>query len=154
VQSKAKIEIISPEFKAHDLRFKGRMAEAATEYKKAITQNPDNAFLHVFLGDTYLGLGQKDLALAEYENAIRVQGSNPELYLIMGKAYENTGRKELAIEQFKKASMISGDNKALHERLLKVFESMKQPAMVALERKELKRLESKEKFEKDLNSQK
>lgn len=59
IRSKAKVEIISPEFKGNDLRFRGRVQEAIEEYKKAILENPTNPYLHVFLGDSYMMLGRK-----------------------------------------------------------------------------------------------
>lgn len=153
VRSKAKIEIVSPELKGNDLRFKGRVQEAVEEYKKAILENPANPYLHVFLGDSYLALGRKDLAFSEYENAIKIEGGNPELYIILGKAYEDAGPKDLAATQYRKASLIAGDNKRLHERLLKLFQGMKRSREVALEKEEIKRIEKKEKFEKELKGQ-
>ena len=99
-------------------------------------------------------MGQKALALSEYENAVRVEGGNPELYLVLAKAYENMGEKDLATAQYRKASLVSGDNKALHESLLKAFEAMKRPTEAAMERKELQRIEKKEKFEKEISGQK
>ncbi len=154
VRSRAKIEIISPELKAGDFRIKGKLAEAVAEYNKAIKFNPMNPFLHIFLGDTYFGLRQKDLAINEYETAIKMQGGNPEFYLVLGKAYESLGEKGLAAEQYKKASLVAGDNKPFHERLLKLFEVMKRPAEVAMEKREISRIDKKLSFEKQLNGSK
>ncbi|MFA4844780.1 MAG: peptidylprolyl isomerase [Candidatus Margulisiibacteriota bacterium] len=150
VTAKAKVEVISPEFKANNLRFKGQLGEAITEYKKAIAENPASPLLHVFLGDTFMTIGQKALAISEYESAVRLEGGNPDLYLVLGKAYEATGQGELAASQYKKASLVAGDTKAVHERLLKLFQKLKRPREVALEQSELKRIEKKEKFEKEL----
>jgi len=150
VRSKAKIEILSPELRGHDLRFRGRIPEAIEEYKKAIAENPANAYLHVFLGDAYRAAGQNELALSEYENAIKLEGGNPELYLILGKAYESLGQKDMAALQYRKASLVAGDNKALHQKLLKLFQALKRPQEVAREKEEIKRIEKKEKFEKEL----
>ncbi|MGB9613234.1 MAG: tetratricopeptide repeat protein, partial [Candidatus Margulisiibacteriota bacterium] len=154
IRSKAKIEIISPQLRGHDLKFKGRIQEAVEEYKKAVAQNPANPHLRVFLGDSYWALGKKDLALAEYENALKIEGGNPELYLVLGKAYENLGQKELAAEQYRKASLVAGDNKEWHERLLNLFQTLKRSQEVAKEKAELKRIERKEKFEKELKGEK
>jgi len=154
IRSKARVEIISPELKGHDLRFKGRMAEAIEEYKKAILQNPANPYFHIYLGDSYMSIGRKDLAFSEYENAIRIEGGNPWLYIILGRAYESAGEKSLAATQYRKASLVAGDNKVLHEQLLKLFQDMKRSSEAANERAELKRIEKKEKFEKELSGQK
>jgi foldase protein PrsA len=153
-RSKAKIEIISPELRGHELRFRGKIPEAIAEYQKAIAENPTNAYLHVFLGDAYRSAGKNELALSEYENAIKLEGGNPELYLILGKAYESLGQKDMAALQYRKASLIAGDNKVLHQKLLKLFQALKRPQEVAREKEELKRIEKKEKFEKELKGEK
>ena len=112
--------------------------------------NPTNPYIHLYLGDSYMSIGRKDLALAEYESAVRVEGSNPQLYLILGGVYTRMGEKGLASEQYRKASLIAADNKVMHEKLLQIFEKMKRPAEAAHEKSELKRLERREKFEKEL----
>lgn len=152
LQQKAKVEIEEPSLQAHAFRNQGKLTEAVAEYKKAIGFNPANAYLHVFLGDTYLTMGQQALALASYEDAIRVEGGNPELYLILGSTFDKLGKKAEAGEQFKKASLIAGDNKQLHENLLKLFQTLKRPADVARERAEIARIVKKENFAKELSA--
>jgi tetratricopeptide (TPR) repeat protein len=132
------------------LRFQGHLAEAVAEYKKGIIATPANPYLHIYLGDTYLALGRRDLALSEYENAVSVAGGNPELYLVLGSVYDKMGEKQLGAEQFRKASLIAGDSREMHERLLKIFQQMKRPAEVAHEKAELARLTQRERFEKEL----
>ena len=63
LKAKAKIEIINPMFKGHDLRTKGRPKEALEEYRKAIAGNPPNAFLYLLLGDAYLEMNQLELEI-------------------------------------------------------------------------------------------
>lgn len=150
VRSKAKIEIINPALRGHDFRFKGQIPQAIEEYKKAVLENPTNPYLPIYLADTYMMVGKKDLALAEYENAVRIEGGNPALYIVLGKAYESAGMKDLAAAQFRKASLVAGDNKALHEQLLKLFQAMKRSGDITREKAELKRIEKKEQFEKEL----
>jgi parvulin-like peptidyl-prolyl isomerase len=150
IRSKAKIEIINPVLKGHDLRFKGHLSEAIEQYRLAAAQTPANPYIHIYMGDAYLAMGRKDLAMPEYENAVRVEGGNPELYLVIGNVYNKIGEKALANEEYRKASLVAGDNKPLHEKLLKIFEMMKRPSEVARERAELARLAKREKFEKEL----
>jgi parvulin-like peptidyl-prolyl isomerase len=150
VRSKAKVEIINPVMKGHDLRFKGHVQEAIDQYQKAALQEPTNPLIHIFLGDSYLSLGRKDLAISEYENAEKVEGGNPELYLVLGQVYAKMGERSLAADQFHKASLIAGDNKDAHEKLLKIFEKLKRPSEAAKEKTELKRIEKREKFVKEL----
>lgn len=150
LRSKAKIEIIRPELKAHSLRFKGRLFEAAQEYKQAIGQNPVSPYLHVFLADTFVALGKKDLAISEYEAAISLQGGNPELYMILAQFYEKEGETKKAVQQYVRVSMLAGDNKSLHEKLRDKFKELKAMPEYRDELKEIKRIEKKEAFEKSL----
>ena len=64
VRSKAKVEVLNPILIGHDLRFKGRFQEAIDQYRKAAVQEPTNPFIHIYIGDSYLSLGRKDMALA------------------------------------------------------------------------------------------
>ena len=150
LQQKAKFEIESPEFKGNSFRFKGMLAEATAEYNKAITENPNNPYLRIFLADTYTAMGKADLALLEYEKAVTASGGSPEFYFILAQAYEKAGKRELALKQYRQASIIAGDNKDLHQKLLKIFQKINAATDVANEKAELKRIERKEQFEKGL----
>lgn len=154
IKSKAKIELIDPELRAHDLRFKGMAQEAVEEYKKAIAENPANPYLYVFLGDTYATLGKTDQAIPEYEKAVKIEGGNFELYIILAEAYKKAGKKAEAIKQYSKASLVAADSKALHERLLKIFQELKASKEIKQEKAEIARIEKKEKFEKELKEEK
>jgi predicted Zn-dependent protease len=153
-KGRAKIEILDPALKGNEYRFTGRLGEAVTEYKKAITAQPGNAMLYIALGDTYLALGQNALAIAEYENAVKAEGGNPYYYLILGSAYRAAGEGSKASEQFRKASLVSGDNLAAHEQLKKTFQGMKLPAEAARESREIERIKKLEAFRKDLSGSK
>jgi len=150
LRSSAKIEVLSPVMRGHELRMQGKAWEAIQEYKKGAQQDPTNPFVHVFLGDTYNSVGKTDLALVEYENAVRLAGANPIFYLMLAKVYDKAGKQELANEQYEKASLVAGDSKPMHEALLKEFEKMKLGGAAARERAAIKRIEEKEKFEKGL----
>ena len=149
-QRKAKLEIESPELKGNSYRFKGMLAEAIAEYKKAIIENPNNAYLYVFLADSYVAMRQTELALPEYEKAITMAGGNPQFYFVLAQAYEKLGKRDLALKQYRQASVIAGDNKALHQQLLSIFQKLNAAADVANEKAEIKRIERKEAFEKGL----
>jgi len=153
IKNKAEIEIISPELKGHDFRFKGRIWEAIQEYKAAISQNPANPYLHIYLGDAYGTVGKSELAISEYKAAIEIEGGSPELYIILAKAYEKADQKDLAVKEYKRASLVAGDNKAMHERLLKIFQELKAWKEVNREKAEIARIEKKEKFEKELRGE-
>lgn len=149
-RSKAKVEILSPQMKGHDFRFKGKVWEAVQEYKKAIVKDSANPYLHIFLGDCYSSAGQLDQAIAEYEAAIRVNGSNLDFYAILAAAYEKNGKKDLALEIYRRAALMAGDNKEAHQALFKVFERLGSSKDAANERSELRRIDKKENFEKSL----
>ncbi|MFC1568586.1 peptidylprolyl isomerase [Candidatus Margulisiibacteriota bacterium] len=153
IRAEAKVEVINPALKAHDLRFKGRMAEAVAEYQKAIAQDPANPLLRIFLGDTYATIGKTELAVSEYEAAISIDGGNPDLYILLAQFYEKAGESKEAVKQYKRASLVSGDNKARHEQLLKIFEELKAWDQVNREKAEIARIEKKEAFEKELRGE-
>jgi len=153
LKTNAKVEVISPELKANQLRFQGKTAQAIEEYKKAIVQDPNNPYLRLFLADTYASLGQDELALLEYEEALKMQASNFNLYLAVATAYEKGGKKKEAILTLERGSLIAGDNKAQHEQLLKEFERLGAKKQARLEKSEISRIEKKEKFEKELTGE-
>jgi tetratricopeptide (TPR) repeat protein len=150
LRSQAKIEIKSPELMGNDYRFKGRLAEAIVEYKKAISQNPSNPYLHVFLGDVYSSMGKPDLAIIEFESAVSKATGNIELYVVLAQAYEKMGKKTEALQQYRRASIVAGDNKAIHQQLLGFFKKMGSSQDVSHEQSEISRIEKKEKFESGL----
>jgi len=150
LKQEAKVEIISSELKANQLRFQGKIIQAIEEYKKAIAANPLNPYLHIYLGDTYASIGKNELALIEYEEAVKTEGGNYHLYLVLAQAYVKNGQKNKAIETYEKASMVAADNKDQHEQLKKAFQKLNAWKQVAQEQKEIRRIEKKEKFEQDL----
>lgn len=150
LKQNAKVEILDLSLKALDLRFRGRIGEAVTEYQKAIAQNPGKGYLHLYLGLLYEDSGKLDLAIAEYKEAVLREASDPSIYITLGKAYNKNKQKDLALEQFKKASLIAGDDKKTHEELSKLFKELKMPALALAELKEISRIEKKEAFEKSL----
>jgi len=150
LKKNAKVEVLHPGLRGHDYRFRGLLAEAVEEYKKAISLSPANPYLYVFLGDSYYTLGKKSLAIEEYKKAVEIEGGSPQFYMILAKAYEKTGDRSEAIAQYKKASLVAGDNKDAHEQLLKIFKDLKAWSEVSKERAEIARIEKKAKFEKEL----
>ncbi len=150
IKQNAKVEILDPSLRALDLRFRGRIGDAVAEYQKAIVQHPENAYLHLALGQLYEEAQKIDLAIYEYKQAILREAGDPTLYITLGDAYRKSGQKDPAVEQYKKASIIAGDDKKTHEELSKIFNQIKQPALSLQELKEISRVEKKEAFEKSL----
>jgi len=153
LKEKAKVEIINPMLKAHDLRMKGQAFEAVKAYKEAISQEPGNAYLRIFLADTYSSVGQTKEAVAEYEAAINVDGGNPGLYMTLAAYYERSKETQKAIKEYERASLVAGENKAVREELLKKFTALGAGQAARNEQAEISKIEKKEAFEKELKGE-
>ncbi|OGC21135.1 hypothetical protein A2310_03830 [candidate division WOR-1 bacterium RIFOXYB2_FULL_37_13] len=150
LKKNAKIEILDPGLKALDLRFKGQISGAIKEYNRAISLDPGNAYLKLFLGLLYEDSKNLKQAIFQYREAVQLEPANPVLYMVLGKAYIKDNQKGLAIEQLKKASLIAGDDKGMHKELQKEFAALKLSSLAAGERDEIIRIEKKEAFEEEL----
>jgi len=150
LKKNAKVEILDPNLRALDLRFKGKVSDAIVEYQKAIKETPGNAFLRLFLGILYEDTNNMKEAISQYVEAVKLEPADPTMYLTLGKAYLKTGQKDLAVAQFKKASLIAGDNKDLHKELEKTFKQLGLSSLQSKERSEVLRIEKKEAFEREL----
>lgn len=150
LRQKAKVEIKNRAFRALDQRLKGNLREAISLYQQAIVAAPGNAYLHLFLGDTYRQGGNIDFAVAEYKQAVDLNAGDPDLYLVLAEVYRELKKDTLAVEQLKKASAISGDNREIHRELKSIFEKMGLFALAQKESAEIARIDRKEKFEKEI----
>jgi len=150
IKKSAKIEIENPAFNALDLRFKGRFADSLLEYKKAIQENPRDAYLHVFLGSLYEEMKKPELSVGEYKQAVDISSGDPSLHLLLGQAYAKANKDDLAVGEFKKASMIAGDRKEIHLEIQKAAKENGLGQIVKMEKEELARIAKKEAFEKSL----
>jgi parvulin-like peptidyl-prolyl isomerase len=149
-RQKAKIEINQPLLNAHAFLLTGRIKEAIAAYNKASIDEPSNAYVHLFLAQAYVKDGQKDLAMSEYDRATTMAGADPSLLIALGDDYRTLKNTQLALTQYRRASIIAGDNKALHIELKDIFGKLGSSVDVAKENSEIKRIEKKEKFEKEI----
>lgn len=156
---KAKIEIISPVFKAYDYRMKGQIDQAIAEYNAAIADSPNDPGPHLFLGDTYMQKGDVLMAIAEYVRATSLASSDPDICIVLGNAYEQAGTlkisktvdyRTLALEQFKKASLLAGENKDIHNEIAEIYKKMGYSSLENGERARVVQIEKKEKFEEEI----
>ncbi len=85
------------------LRFSGRFAEAAEQFKKAIELNPNYARAMFNLGKTYYAM--KDLKNAEalYRNAIEIDRNHPRAHMTLGLTLLAEGRGGEAADEFRTA---------------------------------------------------
>jgi foldase protein PrsA len=150
LRQKNKVEINEPIIKAHSYLLGGNLNEAISTYNEAAMGDPSNAYIHLFLADAYLKAGNKEFALLEYDKASQMSGADPSLLISIGDAYKTLKKTDLALAQYRKASLISGDNKDMHKELKDIFSKIGSQTDAAKETSEIKRLEKKEKFEKEI----
>ena len=78
--------------------------DRALEYiKRAVSQKPDNGFIHDSLGWVYYRLGDFDLARGELERAISLESRDPHIFDHLGDTYKALGQKDKALEAYTKA---------------------------------------------------
>jgi tetratricopeptide (TPR) repeat protein len=150
LRQKNKVEINEPIIKAHTALLSGNINEAISIYNEAAMGDPSNAYLHLFLADAYLKAGNKEFALLEYDKASQMSGADPSLLISIGDAYKTLKKTDQALAQYRKASLISGDNKDMHVELKDIFSKIGSKTDSAKEALEIKRIEKKEKFEKEI----
>ncbi|MFH1710326.1 MAG: peptidylprolyl isomerase [bacterium] len=150
LSQKTKVEINDPLIKAHSLYLMGKLNEAISAYNEASMDNPSNPYIHLFLGNAYVRIGNTEFALLEYGKASQFSGADPNLLIAVGDVYQALKKKDLALESYRKASLIAGDNKEMHKELKKTFEKIGAKSDAAKERSEIARIEKKENFEKEI----
>jgi arylsulfatase A-like enzyme/cytochrome c-type biogenesis protein CcmH/NrfG len=89
-------------FATEHVRLK-RYGEAAEAIRLALQMDPDNPSLQVLLGRAYLGLDDRENALAEFERAAEVNPSDPAPHFVMGVILLSDGRVREARESLEVA---------------------------------------------------
>ena len=90
----------------HDL---GEFEQAISEYKKAITLNPNSPIIYNRLGVAYSELKQYDTALNAYQKALVLSPTTAEPHYNMGLVYLKQGNLPRAAEAFKRAIAINAE---------------------------------------------
>ena len=90
----------------HDL---GEFEQAISEYKKAITLNPNFPIIYNRLGVAYSELKQYDAALNAYQKALVLSPTTAEPHYNMGLVYLKQGNLPRAAEAFKRAITINAE---------------------------------------------
>jgi tetratricopeptide (TPR) repeat protein len=62
--------------------------EAIEEYKLAIKADPKFTKAHIYMGDSYLALGQRDEAIQWYQKAIELDPKDRQAHRFLGGVYE------------------------------------------------------------------
>ncbi len=92
--------------RAEGLGARGRYAEAAEEYKKALAVQPLDAGVHNKLGICYQYLQNDAMAQREYERALELRSSYAEVWNNMGTLEQSRRRFKQAVRAYKKAIAI------------------------------------------------
>ena len=112
---------------AENYQSKEMYDEANTEYKKAITLDPNDAESHYCLGINYAGAKEEyDEAIAEFKKALTINSNYAEAYTGLGMAYFCKGMHDEAITACKKAVTINPDDGWTHAELAKLYYVKKQ----------------------------
>ena len=65
--------------------------------KKIVADNPENAGMHVLMGNFYFRQSKPDQAEAAYQKAIKIDSTNLRYQMILAGFYNTTGQKEKAL---------------------------------------------------------
>lgn len=106
----ATIEIYDSRINAYNFYAEGKYDEAIAEYEKAITEDPDDAYLYVNLATVYSRKEDNESAILNYEKAIDLASSDANLRWTLGNAYLKVGRQDEAIAELRKASELAYEN--------------------------------------------
>ena len=91
---------------AEGLGARGRYAEAAEEYMKALVVQPQDAGVHNKLGICYQYLQNEAMARREYERALELRPSYAEAWNNLGTLEQSSRRFKQAVRAYKKAIAI------------------------------------------------
>ncbi|MGH8252266.1 MAG: tetratricopeptide repeat protein [Steroidobacteraceae bacterium] len=83
---------------AHDLAFENEAA--IVELKRLLDQEPENDYVWSYLGETYLRLGEYDLARNALDEYLKLQPRDPFGFTVLGQLDQLTGNLEPAAERF------------------------------------------------------
>jgi Flp pilus assembly protein TadD len=93
---------------------KGKVDEAISHYKKALSIEPEFPKVHTNLGLALAEQGDYDGAIVHYQQAIRSNPGDAEAHTSLGLALSEKGRFEKAFMHYKKALQISPDFDRAH----------------------------------------
>ncbi|MBM40835.1 MAG: hypothetical protein CL483_02780 [Acidobacteria bacterium] len=100
-----------------ELQVQGRVDEAITLYRDALTRNPNNAVAHSNLGTAYAAAGQLDDAIASHRTALELAPNDAEGYFNLANALASKGELEEAATQFREALRVDATFVEAHVNL-------------------------------------
>ncbi len=85
------------------LQARGAFAEAATRFRRAVQQAPDNPEYHARLGEACSRLGQWDEAARAFQAAIDLDAAVPDLHACLGQMLAQRGQLVDAVRSYQRA---------------------------------------------------
>jgi tetratricopeptide (TPR) repeat protein len=82
---------------------------AIASFKEALRLNPDSAWVHRNLGDSYTYNGQYDAAIASFKEALRLNPDSAKAHYGLGLAYIATSNNIGALEQYEALKEVDHD---------------------------------------------
>ncbi len=96
------------------LREKGRMDEAATQFKEALRINPEYLTARDNISQVFLALGRIEEAIAGFTEVLRLKPDYPNAVNNLGVALQKQGKINEAVEKWKKALELKPDHPDAH----------------------------------------
>ena len=97
----------------------GRLAEAMTEYRRALAHNPTHRDALNNLGIAYARAGRLDQAAAQFERLVAADPANPDAHANLGAMLLSTGQPDRAALEFQAALEIDPGHAVAREALTK-----------------------------------
>lgn len=144
LKKKAKIKIYDAQISAYKFSEEEKWDKAVVKYKKAIELNPDDPYLYYSLGQAYLRKDKIDEAILQYKEALKIVSADADLHFALGEAYQKKKDKDKAYGEYKEAGKLAGDDLFLHFRLQNAYQGLGKTKEVALEKKEIERIQKEE----------
>ncbi|MEW5719035.1 MAG: tetratricopeptide repeat protein [Chloroflexota bacterium] len=146
--------------KGHNAAWDGQWAKAATEYRRALTEFPDDVSIRSSLAHALEELGQWESALREYQHLAQIQPSDPAplarvaalleklrrsaeaagAFVQVADLYVATKLTNKAIEAWRKATELEPDRTDVHQKLIDVYTRTGQHPAASLEQLALARI--------------
>jgi len=95
----------------------GRLAEAVSSYRKAVSIKPDFAQAHGNLGTALKQQGELDEAISSYRQALSIEPAFAEAHYNLGNALKDQGKPEAAVSSYRQAVSIRPDFAQAHSNL-------------------------------------
>jgi predicted Zn-dependent protease len=112
------INLAIAEFKAK------RYGDSAAHASAALTLQPDSLAANLFLGSSYVELGENARAIAPLESVIAIQPNDRNARLMLGEASLGSERYDQAAVQFQKASELAPQNPRVWYGLGRSYEAL------------------------------